>query len=72
MRSDALVRIFRGEEMIHEGKLSSLRREKDQAKEVKEGFECGLTVKNFDAFEQGDMVEAYVMEAKKRTLPGKR
>ena len=71
LRRDASVRVFRGEELIHEGQLSSLRREKDEAKEVKEGFECGLTVKNFDAFEQGDMIEAYVLEAKKRTLSSK-
>lgn len=68
MRRDASVRVFRGEELIHEGKLSSLRREKDEAKEVKEGFECGMTIKGFDEIEPGDTIEAYVLEAKKRTL----
>ena len=68
MRRDARVRVFRGEEQVFEGQLSSLRREKDEAKEVKEGFECGMTIKDFDDFQQGDMIEAYVIEAKKRTL----
>ncbi len=68
IKRDALVRVHRGEELIHEGQLSSLRREKDEAKEVKEGFECGLTIKGWDEFEIGDMVEAYVIKTKRRKL----
>ena len=68
IQRDALVRIRRGEEIIHEGQLATLRREKDDAKEVKEGFECGMTVKGFDEFQEGDMIEAYKIETIKRTL----
>ena len=46
----------------------TLRREKEDVREVKEGFECGMTVRDFDGFEVGDTIEAYTIEAKKRTL----
>ena len=68
IRRDARVRVFRGEELRHEGVLLALRREKEDAKEVKEGFECGITVRDFDDFDVGDTIEAYIIEAKKRTL----
>ena len=59
--SDCLVRIYRGDEMIHQGKLASLKRFKDNVKEVKEGFECGLVFEDFEAFEVEDTIEAYKM-----------
>ena len=68
IKRDASVRVFRGEELLHEGQLSTLRREKEDVREVKEGFECGMTVRDFDGFEVGDTIEAYTIEAKKRTL----
>ena len=55
------VRIRRAEELIFEGELKSLKRFKDDAKEVKEGFECGLVFDGFDQMQVGDVVEAYVM-----------
>ena len=54
------VRIRRAEELIFEGELKSLKRFKDDAKEVKEGFECGLVFDGFDQMQVGDVVEAYV------------
>ena len=68
LKRECKVRVFRGEEQIHEGDLATLRREKDEVKEVREGFECGLTVKNWDEFEEGDRIEAYEIIAKKRML----
>jgi len=68
VRRDSLVRVKRGTEIVHEGSIGSLRREKDQATEVREGLECGLTIKDWDALEIGDIVETYKIEAKKRTL----
>ncbi len=68
IRRDSSVRVFRGDRLLHEGSLSTLRREKEDVREVKEGFECGMTVRDFDAFEVGDVIEAYTVEAKKRTL----
>lgn len=59
IRRGCRCRIYRGEEMIYEGKLASLKRFKDDVKEVKAGFECGLVFDGFDKMQVGDMVEAY-------------
>lgn len=61
------VRISRAGEQIFEGDLKSLKRFKDDVKEVKAGFECGLVFEGFDAFEELDIVEAYVMVEVPRT-----
>ena len=55
------IRIRRGEEQIYEGELASLKRFKDDVKEVKAGFECGLVFEGFDKMEELDVVEAYIM-----------
>lgn len=59
------VRLVRNDVEIYDGKLSSLKRFKDDAKEVQSGYECGLTIENFNDIKQGDIIEAYeiVMEA---------
>ena len=54
--------------VIWEGSVASLRREKDEASEVREGFECGMTFTNYQDFREGDMVEAYELVEEKRTL----
>ena len=58
---DCLIRITRDGEQIYEGKLASLKRFKDDAKEVKEGYECGLVFDGFDKIQELDQVEAYIM-----------
>lgn len=55
------VRISRDDEQIYEGELASLKRFKDDVKEVKAGFECGLVFEGFDQIQEGDIVEAYIM-----------
>ncbi len=55
------IRISREGEQIYEGSLASLKRFKDDVKEVKEGFECGLVFEGFDQMKELDMVEAYIM-----------
>lgn len=55
------IRITRGGEQIYEGALASLKRFKDDVKEVKEGFECGLVFEGFDQIQELDAVEAYIM-----------
>lgn len=55
------VRVTRGEELIHEGKLASLKRFKDDVKEVKAGFECGLVIEGFNGIAEDDVIEAYIM-----------
>lgn len=59
------VRLIRDGVVIYEGKLGSLKRFKDDAKEVKEGFECGLTIENYNDLKEGDIVEGYEMVDKK-------
>ncbi len=58
----ATVRILRHGQVVGEGKLSSLRRVRDDVREVPAGTECGLTVEGFDDFAEGDIVEAYTRE----------
>ena len=55
------VRISREGEQIFEGELASLKRFKDDVKEVKTGFECGLVMDGFNDIKEGDMIEAYIM-----------
>ena len=59
---DSKVRITRKGKLVYEGEVNTLQREKDQAAEVKSGFECGITFKNFIDMQEGDIVEAYIME----------
>lgn len=56
------VRLVRNGIVVHEGKLASLKRFKDDAKEVLQGFECGLSLEKFNDLKEGDVVESYVME----------
>ncbi len=61
------IRIRRGDEQIYEGALASLKRFKDDVKEVKEGYECGLVFEGFDKMQELDVVEAYEMVEVPRT-----
>ena len=61
------VRVFRGDEKIYEGELASLKRFKDDVKEVREGFECGFVFKDWGDFQVEDTVEAYIMVEVPRT-----
>ncbi|MEG9296696.1 translation initiation factor IF-2 [Mangrovibacillus sp. Mu-81] len=59
---DSGVRLIRDGVVIFEGELDALKRFKDDAKEVAKGYECGITIKNFNDVKEGDVIEAYVME----------
>lgn len=59
---NAGVRVIRENVVIHEGKLISLKRMKDDAKEVSHGFECGIQIENFNDLKEMDIIEAFVME----------
>ncbi|NQD66794.1 translation initiation factor IF-2 [Bacillus haikouensis] len=59
---DSGVRLIRDGVVIFEGELDALKRFKDDAKEVARGYECGITIKNFNDVKEGDVIEAYVME----------
>jgi translation initiation factor IF-2 len=64
----AVARLVRDGKPVWTGKLASLRREKDDAREVRAGFECGIKLENFDDVKQGDTLEFYTTEQVKRTL----
>jgi len=68
IRRNAKVRLLRDNVVIHDGELESLKRFKDDAREVKAGFECGLSLKNFDDIKVGDQIEAYEVVEVARTL----
>ncbi len=59
---NAGVRVLRNNVVIHEGKLISLKRMKDDAKEVQAGYECGIQLENFNDLQEGDIIEAFIME----------
>lgn len=59
---DSSVRLIRNGIVIFEGEIDSLKRFKDDVKEVSQGYECGITIKNFNDIKEGDIIEAYIME----------
>ena len=65
---DSKVRLLRDGVQIYEGNLAALRRFKDDVKEVDAGYECGMSLKNYDDIKVGDVVEAYKIVEKKRKL----
>jgi translation initiation factor IF-2 len=64
----ALVRLLRDQKPIFTGKIASLRRFKDDVKEVDKGFECGIGIENFNDFQPGDVIEAYELETIRPSL----
>ena len=59
---DSKVRLVRDGVVVYEGELGSLKRFKDDVKEVKAGFECGLTIANYNDIKEKDVIEAYRMK----------
>ncbi|RVU48353.1 translation initiation factor IF-2 [Lujinxingia sediminis] len=68
VRRNAKARLLRGERVIYESTVGSLRRFKDDAKEVKTGFECGLSIENYNDIKVGDVVEVFELEEVKATF----
>jgi translation initiation factor IF-2 len=62
LRRNAKIRLYRGSDILYEGDLSSLRHEKDDVREVREGYECGVGFKNFNDIQVGDQLVCYVIE----------
>ena len=62
IKRDCGIRLIREGIIVYEGKLASLKRFKDDVKEVKAGYECGLTIENYNDIKEGDIVEGYVMQ----------
>lgn len=62
IKRDCGIRLIREGIIVYEGKLASLKRFKDDAKEVNQGYECGLTIENYNDIKEGDIIEGYVMQ----------
>ncbi len=65
LKANEKIRLLRDGVITYEGKLASLKRFKDDAKEVKEGYECGLTIEGYNDLKEGDIIEGYEMVEKK-------
>jgi translation initiation factor IF-2 len=68
VKRGAKVRLLRDNVVIHEGSLKTLKRFKDEVREVKEGFECGMAFENYEGIQKGDIIECFEMEEVARTL----
>ena len=62
IKKDSKIRLIRSGIVIYEGKLASLKRYQDDAKEVKEGFECGMMIENYNDIKENDIIEGYALE----------
>jgi translation initiation factor IF-2 len=62
IRRNARIRVVRDEENLHEGPVASLKHEKEDVNEIREGFECGIALKGFEAFKKGDKLMAFIIE----------
>jgi translation initiation factor IF-2 len=64
IRRNGKIRLLRGQDIVYEGEISSLKHEKEDVREVRQGFECGIHLRNFNDIEVGDLIECYVLEKK--------
>jgi len=62
VRRNGKIRAMRGEKQLHDGEISSLKIMKDDVREVRQGYECGISLKNFNDFNPGDILECYIVE----------
>jgi len=62
LRRNGKIRLTRGSDIVFEGEVASLKHEKDDVREVRSGFECGIGLKNFNDINVGDMIECYTLE----------
>ena len=68
VRRGAKIRVLRDNVVVHDGELDSLKRFKDDVREVKAGFECGLSIRNYNDIQQKDQLEVYEIVEVSRTL----
>jgi translation initiation factor IF-2 len=68
VRRTAKLRLLRQNTVIYTGELDSLKRFKDDAKEVREGFDCGLNIRNYNDIQEGDVLEFFEIREVARTL----
>jgi translation initiation factor IF-2 len=68
IRRGARLRLLRDDVVVYDGALGSLKRFKDDVREVREGFECGIGIEGYNDIREGDVIEAYEVEEVIRTL----
>ena len=66
IKSNAKARLIRDGVVVYDGEINTIQKEKDQVKEVKQGFECGITLVNFSDIKENDVIEAYELVEIKR------
>ncbi|MDO9128913.1 MAG: EF-Tu/IF-2/RF-3 family GTPase, partial [Anaerolineales bacterium] len=64
IRRNGKVRLYRGKDILYEGEIASLKHEKEDEREIRQGFECGLSLKNFNDIQVGDVIVCYILEKK--------
>ncbi len=64
IRRNCKVRLYRGKDILYEGEIASLKHEKEDEREIRQGFECGLSLKNFNDIQVGDVIVGYILEKK--------
>ena len=68
IQRNCIARLMRGGELIHESKIDTLKRFKDDVKEVRAGYECGINVAGYDDYQEGDTIECFVVEEQRASL----
>lgn len=68
IQRNCIARLMRGGEIVHESKIDTLKRFKDDVKEVRAGYECGINVAGYDAYEEGDAIECFAVEEQRPSL----
>jgi translation initiation factor IF-2 len=68
IQRNCIARLMRNSELVHESKIETLKRFKDDAKEVRAGYECGINVEGCDDFQEGDTIECYAVEEQRASL----
>lgn len=68
IQRNCIARLMRGGDVIHESKIDTLKRFKDDVKEVRAGYECGINVAGYDAYEEGDTIECFAVEEQRPSL----
>ena len=68
IQRNCIARLMRGGELIHESKIDTLKRFKDDVKEVRAGYECGINVAGYDDYQEGDTIECFAVEEQRASL----
>jgi translation initiation factor IF-2 len=62
IRRNGKIRVTRGKDIVYEGEVGSLKHEKEDVREIRQGFECGIGLKNFNDVQVGDVIECFLLE----------